>query len=300
MPPVTALELSLSESPSWRRLIDGAARRLRSEADAWRIAERASGWDRAELTLRLASSPTRRVAEFFARMVDQRSVGQPLQYVLGRWSFRTLELLVDRRVLIPRPETELVVQVALAEARRLRPDWRERGLVAVDVGTGSGAIALSLAAELPEAEVWATEVSPDALAVARANLAGLGSRGTRVRLLEGTWLTPLPDDLRGRVDLIVSNPPYVAAQEVLPAEVADWEPAGALVAGETGLEGIEQVVTAAPAWLATPGSLVVELAPHQADAAVPMARDAGFGDVRVEPDLSGRPRVLVGSACRRG
>ena len=153
------------------------------------------------------------------RMAARRAAGEPLQYVFGHWPFRSLDLLVDPRVLIPRPETEQVVEVALAEARRLAPDHGANGaegLVAVDAGTGSGAIALALAAELGRPalrEVWATDASADALEVAAANLAALrADRGEdlpRIELARGSWLEPLPASLRGAVDLVVSNPPYV-------------------------------------------------------------------------------------------
>jgi release factor glutamine methyltransferase len=225
-------------------------------------------------------------------MVERRESGEPLQYAVGRWGFRHLDLLVDHRVLIPRPETETVVGVALDELKSLGP-----APTVVDLGTGSGAIALSVAREVPDAHVWATDVSADALAVARANLAGLGGRAApRVRLVEGSWFRALPPLLRGHVHVIVSNPPYVSEAEVadLPPEVARWEPMSALIAGPTGLEQIEQIVAEAPAWLTRPGALVVEIAPHQVDAAEALARDAGFVDVDVRPDLVGRPRALVG------
>jgi release factor glutamine methyltransferase len=237
-----------------------------------------------------------RVAPFALSMIERRAVGEPLQYVLGRWGFRGLELLVDRRVLIPRPETEAVADVALREIRGLGPRLGPRRPVVVDLGTGSGAIALAVAVEVPGARVWATDVSADALAVARANLAGLGSRvATRVQLRQGSWFGALPDGLRGSVDLIVSNPPYVAEDEDLPLEVALWEPEAALRAGPTGLEALVEIVAEAPRWLRRPGRLVVEIAPHQAAAAEAMADQAGFDDVRVRPDLTGRLRVL---ACR--
>jgi release factor glutamine methyltransferase len=207
--------------------------------------------------------------------------------VLGVWSFRTLDLLVDRRVLIPRPETEVVAGRALDELDR------RRGRVVVDLGTGSGAIALSVAAERTGVEVWATDASADALDVARANLAGLGSAGTRVRLVEGDWFAALPEELAGRVDVIVSNPPYVAAGEDLPAEVRDWEPAGALVPGPSGLEALEVLVDGAPRWLAPGGALVVELAPHQAAAVADRARAGGFAAVEIGADLTGRDRFVV-------
>ena len=132
-----------------------------------------------------------------------------------------------------------------------------------------------------------------ALAVARANLAGLGRRAASVRLLEGDWFAALPADLRGRVDVVVSNPPYVAADDPLPGEVADWEPPGALVAGPSGLEAVEQIVAEAPAWLAKGGTLVVEVGDTQGTAAAALAAAAGFAEVDVVPDLTGRDRVLV-------
>jgi release factor glutamine methyltransferase len=224
-------------------------------------------------------------------MVDRRAAGEPLQYVLGRWGFRHLDLLVDRRVLIPRPETEQVVTTALAELAWLGPD-----AVVVDLGTGSGAIALSIAAEGAAAAIWATDASPDALLIARANLVGLGGwRAARVRMAEGSWWDALPPDLAGRVSLVVSNPPYVSTPEMatLDPVVADWEPRSALDAGPTGLEAIAEIVADAPSWLGRPGSLVVELAPHQAAAAEAMAHGAGFDETRVEKDLAGRDRALV-------
>ena len=165
--------------------------------------------------------------------------------------------------------------------------------VVVDLGTGSGAIALSFAKEVPGAEVYATDRSAGALAVARANLAGLGTAATRVRLLEGSWYRALPPLLRGRVHLVASNPPYVADDEELDPEVAEWEPVAALRAGPTGLEQVQVVVGEAPAWLARPGALVVEIAPNHADAASALAHGAGFVEVEVRPDLAGRDRVLV-------
>jgi release factor glutamine methyltransferase len=263
---------------------------LGSAHEARWVVERASGWEGAELVGHLDEAGPARAVTHVQAMVARRVSGEPLQYVLGRWQFRGLELFVDRRVLIPRPETEWVAEAAVAEVGRAE----RRDPVVVDLGTGSGAIGLSLAAEVPGARVWATDASPEALAVARANLAGLGSgAATRVRLVEGDWWEALPDELRGTVDLVVSNPPYVAADEQLPAEVADWEPGSALRAGPTGLEALEVVVGGAPTWLRRPGALVAEVAPHQAQAAATMAVDAGFDDVEVRPDLTGRPRALV-------
>jgi len=291
---------------AWRQLRDESLARLTGAGVSdpaqelrW-IVERASGRSAAEQAAALDEPATVREVTFVDQMVSRRTAGEPLQYVLGRWGFRTLDLLVDRRVLIPRPETEVVAGLALdalaaVEGRRALD---ERSPVAVDLGTGSGAIALSLAAERwPRIEVWATDASPDALAVARANLAGLGRRATAVRLVEGDWFAALPLELRGGVDLVVSNPPYIGETESLAPEVADWEPTCALLAGPDGLADIRRIVAEAPAWLRPGGALVVEIGESQGPAVSDLAGRAGFVDVRVEPDLAGRPRALV---ARRG
>jgi len=257
------------------------------EVDARRLVERASGWEGADLVLHLDDVPTRRAMGFFDPMLERRLAGEPLQYVLGRWGFRTLDLLVDRRVLIPRPETEAVVDVAIDELRRIG------GRTVVDLGTGSGAIGLSIAAEVVTAEVWAVDASAGAVDVARANTAGLGRAGTRVRVVQGDWYEALPVELRGAVDLVVSNPPYVGEGDDLPGEVRDWEPAAALFAGADGLDDIRRIVAAAPAWLRRPGVLVLEVAPAQAATVADLARSAGFAEVEVRPDLAGRDRAVV-------
>jgi len=283
------------------RLVDAVGDAAAAEA-RWIVLE-ASGLDDAELLVEddeVAPSLARHRIE---AMVERRRAGERLQYVLGAWQFRGIEVMVDRRVLIPRPETEVVVQVAIDElvargARLGRTDPWAAGITefaVADLGTGSGAIALALAAELPDAAVWATDVSDDALAVARANLSSIGTAATRVRLVGGHWFDALPIELRGGLRLVVSNPPYVTAAEhpVLPADVRDHEPYGALVSGESGLEDLAHLIAHAGEWLEPGGALVLELAPHQADAATARARDAGFEGVEVRPDLTGRPRALV-------
>jgi release factor glutamine methyltransferase len=286
------------EGVSWQVLLEEAARRLagagfdNADQEARWLVQRASGLEGAELIVGLEAPAGLRNGTFFYDMLERRLRGEPLQYVLGRWGFRVLDLLVDERVLIPRPETEALTQLALEECRRLE------ARLAVDLGTGSGAIAMALAVEWTGIEVWATDISPDALAVARANVAGLGRMGAAIRLAEGSWYDALPAELGGAVDVIVSNPPYVAEFEVedLPDEVRAWEPLGALVSGPTGLEAIEQIVAEAPLWLAHPGSLLVEIAPHQAAEAEALARAAGFGSAAIWPDLSGRDRILLARA----
>ena len=276
---------------TWRHLLAEARARLGSALEARRIVERASGYEGSEYHSGLDEPVTTGPAAHFEDMTARRQQGEPLQYVLGAWGFRSLDLLVDRRVLIPRPETEGVVDAALSELQRLaasRP-------VVVDLGTGSGAIALSVASEVEGAEVWATDRSRPALAVARANLAGMGRTGTRVKLSEGSWFAALPPILRGGVDLIVSNPPYVSEREVpdLAPEVAHWEPLEALVAGPDGFEQVDAIVGQAPTWLARPGALVVEIAPQQAQSALAAAYESGFTHAEVRPDLAGRLRALV-------
>lgn len=276
---------------SWADLAEDATTRLHSRAEARWLIEEVSGerWPGG-----VVGDPARRR---LAALVARRLAGEPLQYVIGRWGFRTLDLMVDARVLIPRPETEQVVDVALAEIDRLAAGLPEPDrLVGVDLGTGSGAIALALAAERTRVEVWATDVSPAALDVARANLAGLGGRpAARVRLACGSWWTALPMELRGRVDLAVSNPPYVSTGEMstLEAQVADWEPQIALEAGPTGVEAVEQIIGEADGWLRPGGTVVFEIAPQQAGPVAAMARAAGFAEVEVRRDLSGRDRALV-------
>jgi release factor glutamine methyltransferase len=275
-----------------------------AEAEARWLTETASGYAGAEWLAIAAKLPNERAQAHLDAMVARRVAGEPLQYVLGSWSFRGLDLMVDHRVLIPRPETEWVVEVALEEAARFgvrrgarRTLDTETTAVVADLGTGSGAIALALASELADAEVWATDASSDALAVAAANVAGCGA--TRVRLAEGSWFGALPGALAGRLALVVANPPYVASAELdgLAPEVAHHEPHAALVSGPTGLEAIEELLASAPAWLAPGAAIVLEIAPHQADAAVGAARRAGLAEVRVLDDFTFRPRVLV---ARRG
>ena len=235
------------------------------------------------------AAPASSVAHLDA-MVARRLAGEPLPYVLGSWGFRHLELMVDRRVLIPRPETEQVVEVALALAAAM-----PRPLVVADLGTGSGAIALSLARELPltGVEVWATDSSLDALDVARANLAGLGRAAANVRLADGDWFGALPAALAGGLDLVVSNPPYVGTDDPLEASVRDFEPAVALFAGPDGLDAVRVLVAGAGRWLRPGGRLVLEIGAGQGLAAAALARAAGLATVEVQADLAGRDRVLT-------
>lgn len=277
---------------AWRELLaEATARFERGQVpdpanSARRIVEEAAGLEPNEFALGLDDAVTERSVVRFDRMVDRRLEGEPLQYVVGRWSFRTLDLMVDRRVLIPRPETEVVAGKALEEASRF-----ERPVV-VDLGTGSGAIGLSVAVENHLASVLLTDRSTDALAVARANLTGLGRAATRVSVAEGPWFEAVDHSLRGAISVIVSNPPYVAASDDLPPEVADWEPTEALVAGATGLSDLELLIAQAPVWLQPGGALVLEMAPGQTAPMADLARQS-YDRVEVFDDLTGRPRGLI-------
>ncbi|WP_421118874.1 peptide chain release factor N(5)-glutamine methyltransferase [Aquihabitans daechungensis] len=286
---------------SWRELWAETTQRLDragiapASMEARWIVEEASGMEGPELVPGLDELATVRGVAHLDAMVGRRIAGEPIQYVLGHWAFRHLDLLVDRRVLIPRPETEQVVEVALAafdRVRALRPD-RTR-LTVADLGTGSGAIALAVATERTGCRVWGTDRSADALAVARANLAGLGMAGSGVQLVEGSWFDALPDELHGGLDLIISNPPYIAEVEPLDASVADWEPVEALVPGPTGLEDYEQIVAGAATWLAPGGALVLEIGLTQAAAVRSLLEARGLVDLSVHPDLAGLDRTVVG------
>ena len=293
---------SQAETVWWGDLLAEAQCRLERSAavdtpqvDARRIVEAAAGVSPAEFDNVLGEPATIVAAARFHSMLERRNAGEPLQYVVGSWGFRTLDLMVDHRVLIPRPETEVVAGWAVDEVVRLSEVVSPgREVVVVDLGTGSGAIALSVAVECPQSRVFATDVSADALAVARANLAGLGRAAARVSLHEGDWFEAVPGALRGSVDVVVSNPPYIGTGEDLPPVVAGWEPPVALWSGPAGDEAVEQVIGGASRWLRPGGALVLEVASHRARQSAHMAARTGFVDVRVERDLAGLDRVMIG------
>jgi release factor glutamine methyltransferase len=274
---------------TWREHFAGAAEALGSADEARWLCQEASGLESTEWATSLGEPATGRGVGRVDAMVARRRLGEPLQYVLGHWAFRHLDLLVDRRVMIPRPETEQLVDVALA---RVGP----RPGVLADLGTGSGAIALALASELPltGVTVWATDVSDDALAVARANLAGIGRAAVNVRISRGSWYDALPRDLAGQLDLVVSNPPYIADDDPSVEEVVrSWEPSAALFAGADGLDALREIVSGAPTWLRSGGSLLCEIGSGQSGAVRVVAGAAGLVDLEVVRDLAGEDRFLL-------
>lgn len=265
---------------SVRDALNGAIDALRAAGvesprlDAELLLAEATGWDRA----RFAADPDVGVpadaGRRFGESVRRRLRREPVAYILGRKGFRNIELAVDRRVLIPRPETELLVELAL----ELRP------ASVLDVGTGSGAIALAIADELPGCEVTATDTSPAALEVARTNAERLGLSG-RVRFLESS--IPEGDSF----DLTVANLPYVADPDwpSLQPEVTQWEPREALLAGPDGLDAIRAAVLQVQQ-----GTLALEVGEGQAEDVAELLRDAGFAEIRTRRDLAGIERVVVG------
>ena len=251
----------------------------------WLLAA-ALGVDRLQLYLKYDRPLRSEEREAFKPLLRRRAGREPLQYIIGRTGFRELELKTDPRVLIPRPETELLVQEVL--------DWASAGAESVwDMGTGAGAVALSLAVEGTWTRVVATDVSPEALSVAADN-AERYDLGGHVEFREGSLFEPLEEG--ERFDVIVSNPPYIAEGEKgeLQPEVRDWEPPEALFGGEDGLDVIRQLVAGAPKHLLSGGLLALECGLGQAEGiAADVQATGAFGAVRIRADLTGRPRFVT-------
>jgi release factor glutamine methyltransferase len=228
----------------------------------------------------------------YRALLDRRAQGEPLPYLTGHIEFYGLDMTVNAHVLIPRPETETLVDLALGKVEGLRSVLSkvEGRLSLADVGTGSGCIAIALAVHAPQARIMALDLSPDALDVARAN-AGRHGVADRITFLQSDLLAALPK----AVDLIVANPPYIAADEWpgLPREVREHEPQLALDGGPDGLDVIRRLLEQAPARLRPGGALLVEIGAGQGAAATRLARQLyPSADVAIQPDLAGRDRVL--------
>jgi release factor glutamine methyltransferase len=281
----------MTERNSLGALLEQGARRLRASAaargpaatpdlDAELLLSYASGTSRARLRSHPETPVDGTEHERYIALIERRATGEPLAYVIGRKDFWSLQLAVTPAVLVPRPETELLVERALA----LRADRFGR---AVDLGTGSGAIALSLAKERPEWTITATDVSEDALAVARANAAALSL--DRVKFLRGNWFAPLSGCT---FDIILSNPPYVAADDPAMRDPALLhEPQGALSPGADAMTSLKAIIEAAPHYLERDGWLLLE---HGATQAQEVARELvarGLRHVRSHRDLAGHERM---------
>jgi release factor glutamine methyltransferase len=249
--------------------------------DAELLLASATGWERAEI----AAHPDKRLpvgaSRIFGEMVRRRVRREPVAYILGRKGFRRIELIVDHRVLIPRPETELLVEVAV-----------EQGPSSVlDVGTGSGAIALAIADEIPQARVTGIDTSLDALRVAEANNDRL-ALSERVDLVSG-GVSSLPV---GPFDLLVGNLPYVSEAEwdALQPEIREYEPREALVPGPTGLEAIEALAAELGRLDARPSAVALEIGVGQAERVGQLIRESGYPEIDVRQDLAGVERVVIG------
>lgn len=283
------------ETITWGELLQVTAVELGNEQEARWLCEHASGLDRVELDAARDEVVSQRCGVALRAMVARRLTGEPLQYVMKSWAFRHLDVLVDNRVLIPRPETEVVVQAALDLAREMISETNSKLRVA-DLGTGSGVIGLSLASELPRGttEVWLTDLSADALEVARANLAGLGLINGDVRVAQGSWLAALPSELKNSFDLIVSNPPYIGVYDPsVESSVLNHEPHLALFAGSDGLDAYREIISHSGEWLATDGWIVLEIGHQQGDAVRELLAQNSFKQIEIRKDLAGRDRIAL-------
>lgn len=287
----------MSERVTWRDVLADAAVRLSDPNEARWLCEHASGLDGSQFIEELDETPTTAMMAALDAMLVRRLNGEPLQYVMARWAFRHLDLFVDRRVLIPRPETELIVDLVLSVLKTI-----DRPARVVDLGTGSGAIGLAIAAESHprEVEVWLTDLSNDALDVARANVATLGRLGSRVKIANGSWWSALPSEIAGLIDVAVCNPPYIAVGDPEVAkDVVDWEPHSALFSDDDGLADIRAVLADAKRWLRVGGSLLFEIGYRQSAAVTEDMAAAGFVEVITHRDLAGRDRFVVGKLSSR-
>ncbi|HET6899290.1 MAG TPA: peptide chain release factor N(5)-glutamine methyltransferase [Vicinamibacteria bacterium] len=275
-------------------LLDLATARLQAAGiatarlDAELLLRHVLGWERADVIARASEEVPGPPAALFEAAVAQRARRRPLQHLTGHQAFWKHDFVVTPDVLIPRPETELLVERAL-ELVRDRP-----APLVVDVGTGSGCIALSLAAERPDARVHAVDLSPAALLVARGNAARLHLE-SRVTFHEGDLLEPVRA-LAGTFDLVVSNPPYVSAEEwaALEPEVRDHDPRMALVPPEGVPALYDRLIRSAAAAVAPRGFVLVEMGAGQGHEIAGAMRRAGLEDISVLPDLAGIPRVASG------
>jgi release factor glutamine methyltransferase len=275
------------------RLAAAGIARDEAERDARLLARTVLGWDAARLLASAPDAPPPYFADQYEALIDRRSAREPLAYVVGHQEFWGLDFSVSPAVLIPRPETELAVETAL----ELFPD-RERPLRIADVGTGSGCIAVALAHERPNAEVLATDISEDALSVARQNAERYGV-STRIEFTRRDLLNHLD-----RVfDLIVANPPYVPERDrpALQPEVRDHEPSLALFAGPDGLAVIERLLQQAADHLDLRGLLIMEFGFGQSDQVRALVQGTpGLEEVRLREDLQGIPRILIAVQSQSG
>lgn len=290
--------MSNDQASTWRELWSEMTSLLGDEKEARWLCEEASGLDGSEFLESLDEPATMRMGVSLQAMVGRRLAGEPVQYVLGHWPFRHIDLLIDQRVLIPRPETEQVVDAALSCARERRQLLGTGQVLRIaDIGTGSGAIGLSMANELPRdnTEVWLCDISSDALDVARANIAGIGRNAPNVRVAEGSWCAALPEELHGCFQVVVSNPPYIDASDPMVEEsVRNWEPYVALFSPDEGLRDVLGIAQEAREFLAPGGYLICEMGFQQGDVLRREFAQLGYVNVEVRQDYAGLDRIVMG------
>lgn len=279
------------DTVTWREMLARTEAQVGDRLVAKWLCEHASGADDADEFREIVhDAVSARAGAHLDHMVARVRAGEPVQYAMGRWAFRRLDLLVDNRVLIPRADTETLVEVALTILDG-------KPATVVDLGTGSGAVGLALLDESPRGSltVWMTDISTDALDVARANAAGLGLKAEGARFAQGSWFEALPDELRGMIDLIVSNPPYVAVGDPdLDESVEKWEPHLALFGGADGLDAYREIITGAKEWLSPGGSVAFEIGHLQSESVSGLLSDASLKCVSEQSDLRGKSRVIIG------
>jgi release factor glutamine methyltransferase len=276
----------LDARASIAELLAAATRRLERSSDSPRLDAElllglASGLTRSQLHLRATEPPPASAAERFAGLIDERLAGMPVAYLTGRREFWSLDLEVSPAVLVPRPETETLIERALERLPLAASS------TLLDLGTGSGAIALALATERPQLRIVAVDLSPDALAVARRNAHRIAAAAARIDFRLGSWFEPVAGE---RFEMIVANPPYIARGDPALASLTA-EPLLALAAGPTGLEALTLIIDGARRHLEPGGHLLLE---HGADQAASVARlleEAGFTGIETHDDYAGRPRV---------
>lgn len=280
---------------TWGELLAEMVVRVHDRQVAHWMCETASGVESSELDAMLGSPVGERAVARLDAMVARHDAGEPLQYILGHWGFRHLDLAVDERALIPRPETELLVEACLGLLADRLAARLEDPVTVVDLGTGTGAIGLALASELPldGVTVWLTDVCADALALASANLTGIGRPARNVRIAEpGSWFQPLDVDLR--FDLVVANPPYVPDRSPdVEAVVSDHEPHVAVFGGGDGLDHVREIVAGTPTRLRPAGWLAMEIGAGQGDRVRALLGDAGFTSIEIGQDLAGHDRIAL-------
>lgn len=306
---VHPLVVTIHEGYLWGRERLTASGSAEAAIEAEVLLRHVLGLDRAGLYIRWMQSLSAEAWDRYRRLLEERATGRPVPYIVGQREFMGLPFMVNERVMIPRPETEGLVEYVIRAARTAdAPPPRERDrrtapradVLVVDVGTGSGCIAVSVAHFVPEAAVFAIDISEDALTVARGNAIRHGVDG-QIQWRHGDLFSPLPGDLAGRVDVVVSNPPYVprGQREVLPREIRDFEPSVAVFVDGDGTAVHRRLIADAPVWLAQGGLLVMEVGFGQADSVADAVRqDRRYATVSIVPDYAGIPRVVAATRQR--